>query len=146
MVQKLSRSSSAAVSDFRYDVCDEPICLATNLPGLVPGPLSPACSQVGAVQRQQLAQDLVVGDVRRPTVRGSHSRVKGVVRIGEPLRAGVVEVRQRALLERLGRVLVARNRPLRIAGDRLVDPLALAAGVKSLAELAESLVVVRPEP
>ena len=31
MVQKLSRSFSAAVSDFRYDACDEHICLATNL-------------------------------------------------------------------------------------------------------------------
>ena len=34
MVQKLSRSSSAAVSDFGYDACAEQICLATNLPGL----------------------------------------------------------------------------------------------------------------
>ncbi len=57
-----------------------------------------------AVQREQLAEDLVVGDVRRPTVRGSHSRVKSFVCIGEPSRPGVVEVRQRALLERLCRV------------------------------------------
>ena len=41
----------------------------------------------------------------------------------EPLRAGVVEVRQRALLQRLRRVLVARNRTLRIAGNGLVHPL-----------------------
>ena len=40
MVQKLSRSSSAAVSDFGYDACDEHICLATNLPGLAPGVLA----------------------------------------------------------------------------------------------------------
>ena len=40
MVQKLSRSSSAAVGDFRYDACDEHICLATNLPGLAPGRLA----------------------------------------------------------------------------------------------------------
>ena len=66
-----------------------------------------------AIQHQQLAEDLAVGDVRRPTVRGSHSRVKGVVGIGEPLRAGVVEVRQRALFERLRRVLVAGKWPLR---------------------------------
>ena len=63
------------------------------------------------VQRQQLPQNIVVGDVHGPTVRGSHGRVKGCVRIGEPLRAGVVEVRQRALLERPRRPLVARNRP-----------------------------------
>ena len=60
-----------------------------------------ARSSPAAVQRQQLAQNFVVGDVRRPTVRSSHSRVKSLVRIGEPLRPGVVEVRQRALLERL---------------------------------------------
>ena len=40
MVEELSRSSSAAVSDFGYDACDEPICLATNLPGLAPGRLA----------------------------------------------------------------------------------------------------------
>ena len=51
------------------------------------------------------------------------TRVKGCVRVGEPLRASVVEVRQRALLECLRRVLVARSRPLRIAVDRLVHPL-----------------------
>ena len=81
-----------------------------------------ACSRPVAVERQQLAENLVVGDCRRPTVRGSHSRVKSLVRIGEPLRPGVVEVGQHALLERLRRILVAVNRPLRIAGRRLVDP------------------------
>ena len=47
------------------------------------------------------------------------------LRIGirEPLRAGVVEVRQRPFLERLRGVLVARDRPLRVAGRRLVHPL-----------------------
>ena len=57
------------------------------------------------------------------TVRGSHHRVKSVVRVGEPLRAGVVEVRQGALLEGLLRIVVARNRTLRVAGNRPVDPL-----------------------
>ena len=52
-----------------------------------------------------------------------HGRVKGFVRIGQPLRPGVVEVRQRALLERLRRGLVAGHRPLRVAGNRLVHPL-----------------------
>ena len=38
---------------------------------------------------------LVVGDVRRPTVRGSHSGVKGFVCIGEPLRPGILNQLQR---------------------------------------------------
>ena len=48
MVQQLSRSSSAAVSDFGYDACDEPICLATNLPGLAPGRLAEPGAAEGA--------------------------------------------------------------------------------------------------
>ena len=46
--------------------------------------------------------------------------------IGEPLGAGVVEVRQRALLERLRRILVVGNRPLRVNREparRPLDPL-----------------------
>ena len=58
------------------------------------------CISAATVERQQLAENLVVGDVGGPTVRGSHRRVKSLVRIGEPLRPGVVEIRQRALLER----------------------------------------------
>ena len=42
--------------------------------------------------------------------------------VDEPLRASVVEVRQRALLERLRRVLVTGNWTLWVAGNRLVDP------------------------
>ena len=86
------------------------------------------CISAATVERQQLAENLVVGDVGGPTVRGSHRRVKSLVRIGEPLRPGVVEIRQRALLERLRRVLVAGNRPLRKAGNRLVHPLAHSGG------------------
>ena len=77
---------------------------------------------LAAVERQQLAENVVVGDVSRPTVRGSHSHVEGLVCVGEPLRAGVVEVCQRAFLERVRRFL-ARNGPLRITGNRFVDPL-----------------------
>ena len=43
--------------------------------------------------------------------------------IGEPLRAGVVEVGEGALLQLLGRGLVAGNGTLGIAWDRLVYPL-----------------------
>lgn len=78
---------------------------------------------LAAVERQQLAENVVVRDVSRPTVRGSHSHVDGFVCVGESLRAGVVEVRQHAFLERIRRFLVARNGRLRITGNRLVDPL-----------------------
>ena len=73
MVRKLSRSSSAAVSDFRYDACDEHICLATNLPGLAPGRLA----EPGAVEdsrvfaggepclKAQLGQRLRLSDKQR---------------------------------------------------------------------------------
>ena len=42
-----------------------------------------ACSSPAAVQRQQLAEALVVGDVCGPTARGSRSGVKRYVRIDE---------------------------------------------------------------
>ena len=51
------------------------------------------------VERQQLTERVVVGDVGGPTVRGSYRRVKGLVRIGEPLRPGVVRVAPRLLLK-----------------------------------------------
>ena len=52
-----------------------------------PRPAPWACSRPAAVERQQLAENLVVGDVRGPTVRGSHGGVRGLVCIDEPLRA-----------------------------------------------------------
>ena len=88
-----------------------------------PASSRPTGSPPAPVQRQQLADNLLVGHVREPTVRTGHSRVKSRVRIDEALRAGVVEVRQRALLQRPCRLLVAGGGPLRIAGNRLVDPL-----------------------
>ena len=42
-------------------------------------------SEPAAIERQQLAENLVVGNARRPTVRGSHRRVKGFVCVGEPV-------------------------------------------------------------
>ncbi len=81
------------------------------------------CSPLAAAQRQQLEQNLVVGDVHCPALRGSHGGVKSLVRIGEPSWAGVVEVRQHELFERFRRVLVAQDRLLGVAEDRLVDPL-----------------------
>lgn len=47
-------------------------------------------ASAATVEREQPAEDIVVGNLRGPTVRGSHSRVKGAVRIDEPLRPGVV--------------------------------------------------------
>ena len=56
-------------------------------------------------------------------IGGRDSGVESCVRVGKPLRAGVVEVRQRASLERLRGVLVAGNRTLGIAGNWLVHPV-----------------------
>ena len=80
-------------------------------------------ASAATVEREQPAEDIVVGNLRGPTVRGSHSRVEGAVRIDEPLRPDVVEARQRPLLERLHGVFVAGGRTLRVAGERLVHPL-----------------------
>ena len=55
---------------------------------------------------------------RPPPFSARHGGVKGVVRVGKPLRAGVVEVGQGALPERLRRVLVAGNRTLRVSAAR----------------------------
>ena len=55
--------------------------------------------------------------------RRGHSGVKGVMCIHQPLRAGVVQIRQRAFLEGLRGVLVAGNGALGISRDRLVDPV-----------------------
>ena len=91
----------------------------------------PARTSAGSVARrggslvelQQLAEGVVIGDVGGPAVRGRDSNIQRRVRISEPLRAGVVEVRQRALPELLGGILVTGNRTPRIAGDRFVHPL-----------------------
>ncbi len=87
---------------------------------------SPLPSTPAAVQRLQLAANIVVGDVCGPTVRRTHRGVKGLERIGEPLRPGVGRVRQRPLLERLRRVLVTRNGTFRVsrglAGNRILRP------------------------
>ena len=79
---------------------------------------------IASVELQQLAERVVVSNVGRPTVRGSHSRVKGVVCVGEPLRAGVVELRQGALLKRLCGGLVAGNRTLRVWVEWVDEPVA----------------------
>ena len=64
----------------------------------------------------------MIGDVGRPAVGRRDGGIERSVCVVEPLRAGVVEVRQRALLERLRRVLVAGHRTFRVARNRLVDP------------------------
>ncbi len=58
-------------------------------------------------------------------------RVKGRMRVDKPPWTCVMEVRQRSLLERLCRVLVAGNRPPRIAGNRLAHPTPARAGSAS---------------
>ena len=53
------------------------------------------------VEHQQLAENVVIGDIGRPVVGRRDGNVQRRVYIRELLRPGVVEVRQRALLERL---------------------------------------------
>ena len=53
------------------------------------------------IECQQLTQGVVVGDVSRPPVGGRDGDIESCVCVHEPLRPGVVEVRQRALPERL---------------------------------------------
>lgn len=50
----------------------------------------------GAVQGQEAGQDFFVRQVGRPAVGGGDRLVQGPVQVGEPLRALVVEVRERA--------------------------------------------------
>ena len=75
------------------------------------------------VECQQLTQGVVVGDVSRPPVGGRDGDIESCVCVHEPLRPGVVEVRQRALPERLRGLLVPRNGTGRISRSRLVNPL-----------------------
>ena len=64
----------------------------------------------------------IPADVGGPAVCGGHAGVERGVRVGEPLRP------RGALLEGLRGVLFAGNRPLRISGDRLVDPVDHSGG------------------
>ena len=48
-------------------------------------------TSTATVEHQQLAENLVVGDVRRPTVRGSYRRIKGYVRIGVGQTSGATQ-------------------------------------------------------
>ena len=49
-------------------------------------------SSAVAIQREQFAEQVVIGDIGRPAVGGGHGGVERDVRVGEPLRPGVVEV------------------------------------------------------
>ena len=122
---------------------DRPISLLVlRYPGILPstcwdveGPTDAGCaspwrrteqhgtnrSPVPTVDRQQLADGVVVGNVGWPSVGGRDGSIESRVRIDEPLWAGVVKVGQRTLLERLGGVLVAGDRPLWIARNRATD-------------------------
>ena len=62
------------------------------------------------VQRGQLPQRVVLGNAGIPPIGRRHCRIKGRVGVVKPLRAGVVEVGQGTLLQRLLRRLVARDR------------------------------------
>ncbi len=60
-------------------------------------PQSPCFPRSFQVQRQQSRQDLVVGQVSGPAVRGEHGRVQRPVRQVEPRRPRIVEVGEGAL-------------------------------------------------
>ncbi len=60
-----------------------------------------------SVERQQLLQGIVVGNIGRPAVGSGNSGIESRVHVREPLRTIIVEVRQRALLERLERIPIA---------------------------------------
>ena len=66
------------------------------------------CLWQSGLESQQFAEGLAVGDLRRPTVCGPHSGVKGRVCVREP-QLQAVEVRQCVLPEGLGGVGGART-------------------------------------
>ncbi len=51
------------------------------------------------IQRQQLRQNLLVRQILRPAVGGTDRGIEPAMRGGQPIRAGVVEVGERALLQ-----------------------------------------------
>ena len=69
----------------------------TSPPRLITGQVSSH-----QVKCQQCAQRLIIRNISAPAVSPRHSSIEGGVGIGQPLRAGVVEVGQGALLEFLG--------------------------------------------
>ena len=78
---------------------------------------------VAPVALKQFAQGVVIGDLGRPAVGLRDGRVQRRVGIREPLRSGVVEVRQGPFLESLRGILIARDRTPWVAGHRLGHPL-----------------------
>jgi hypothetical protein len=70
------------------------------------------------VEREQALQRVVRRNVLGPTVGARHGAVERVVRVGEPARALVVEVGQRALLEPGRRLDVSRQNAVGIAARR----------------------------
>ena len=62
---------------------------------------TPILLKPAAVERQQFAQNFLVRDVRRRTLRHGHGRVKGRMRVDKLPWTRVSGVRQRSLLERV---------------------------------------------
>ena len=75
------------------------------------------------VEIQQLANGVVVGNVRGPAVGRGNGGIERSGRVGEPLRTVVVEVRQRALPERLRGILIAGDGTPWVSRNRLIHPL-----------------------
>ena len=111
MVQKLSRSSSAAVSDFRYDAYDEHICLATNLlVSLLAGWLNQEQQKIleylqeeNRVLKAQLVQRLRLSDEQRRRLAAKGKE------IGRKLLAEVATLVTPDTILRWHRELIARK-------------------------------------
>ena len=88
--------------------------------------LCPLCqlpTSIGEVKHEQPTYRVLAQKIDRPLVGPRDRRIERGVGVHKPLWAGVVEARQRAILEWVGGCLVATNRPVRKARNRLVDPL-----------------------
>ena len=80
-------------------------------------------SSATTVESQLLTESIFVVDMCRPTVGGRHRGIESCMcHRDQPLRAVVVEVRQRARAERLRGVIRAGHRASQVAGKRLGPP------------------------
>jgi len=85
------------------------------------------------VQRQELRQQLVVRQIRRPSIRGENRFIESLVRVGEPGGPFVVEVGHRAFLELRGALGVFGVARLRFEPESIA--IAKVAVMESVEEL-----------
>ena len=79
------------------------------------GSMSSSClPPLPQFQRQQLPQRILLRNIYLPSIRRRHRRIQSRVRIRQPLRSRIVQIRPRPRLQRLRHHPIARNRPLQI--------------------------------